>query len=269
MDQSVGSGHLLALLITVVAVALLVPLVRLRPGRWVTPASWLLAVILVANEVAFELVQWQGGLGETYVAHTWTVGFSLPLYICDVAALVGAAALVTRRRTLVEITWFWGIAGTVQGLLTPDHPIYFPSYDWLEFYIDHIGVILAAFWLVVGLRLHPRPRAALRVIAITAVFFLLVGVVNVLTDGDYDYLHTQHPPGLLALLGPWPWYILGATGVALVSILILDLPFWPERRRARRPPGATGGAAGGAAARGGAAGGRAAGGGSPWTVPPW
>jgi hypothetical integral membrane protein (TIGR02206 family) len=256
MDQSVGSGHLLALVLTVVAVAILIPLVRLRPGGWVAPASWLLALVLVANEIAFELVQSQGGLGEAYVAHRWTVGFSLPLYLCDVAAFVGAAALVTRRPILVEITWFWGIAGTVQGLLTPDHPIYFPSYDWLEFYVDHIGVILAALWLVVGLGLHPRPRAALRVIAITAVFFALVGLVDVVTGGDYDYLHTRHPPGLLALLGPWPWYIIGATGVALLSILILDLPFWPERRRAARERTRSGDEA-------------PAGSGSPWVVPPW
>jgi hypothetical integral membrane protein (TIGR02206 family) len=256
MDQSVGSGHLLALVLTVVAVAILVPLVRLRPGGWVAPASWLLALVLVANEIAFQLVQSQGGLGEAYVAHRWTVGFSLPLYLCDVAAFVGAAALVTRRPILVEITWFWGLAGTIQGLVTPDHPIYFPSYDWLEFYVDHIGVILAAAWLVIGLRLHPRPRATLRVIAWTAVFFALVGVVDVLTGGDYDYLHTQHPPGLLALLGPWPWYIAGATGVGLLSILVLDLPFWPERRRARRRIDAAGG-------------GTAAGSASAWTLPPW
>jgi len=256
MDQSVGAGHVLAIGLTVALIAILVPLVRLRPGAWVTVASWLLALLLVANEVAYELVQWQGGLGEMYVAHTWTVGFSLPLYVCDVAAFVGAAALVTRRPILVEITWFWGIAGTVQGLLTPDHPIYFPSYDWLEFYVDHIGVILAALWLVVGLGLHPRPRAALRVIAITAVFFALVGLVDVVTGGDYDYLHTRHPPGLLALLGPWPWYIIGATGVALLSILILDLPFWPERRRAARERMRSGV-------------GTPAGSGSPWVAPPW
>jgi len=87
---------------------------------------------------------------------------------------------------------------------------------------------------VIGLGLHPRPRAALRVIVITVLFLGLVGVVDLVTGGDYDYLHTQHPPGLLGLLGPWPWYLLGATAVALISILILDLPFWPERRRARR-----------------------------------
>jgi hypothetical integral membrane protein (TIGR02206 family) len=240
MDPSVGSGHLLALALTVVSLAVLVPLVRLRPGRWVTPASWLLALLLVANEVGFQLVQWRGWSSDPWVAHEWTVGFSLPLYICDVAAFVGAAALVSRRRLLAELTWFWGLAGTLQGLLTPDHPILFPSYDWVEFYLDHIGVILAAFWLVIGLRLHPRPRAALRVIAVTVVFFVLVGLVDALTGGDYDYLHAQRPPGLLALLGPWPWYIAGATGVALVSIVILDLPFWPERRRARRTLAAAG-----------------------------
>ena len=238
VDSSVGPGHLLALAITVAVVGGLVPLVRLRPGRWVTISSWVLALLLIANEVAFEIVQWRGGLGETYIAHAWTVGFSLPLYLCDVAAVVGGVALITRRPILVEITWFWGLAGSLQGMLTPDHPILFPSYDWLEFYLDHIGVLLAACCLVVGLGLHPRPRAALRVIAITVVFFVLVGVVDIATGGDYDYLHTQHPPGLLALLGPWPWYLLGATGVALASILILDLPFWPERRRARRRGGA-------------------------------
>jgi hypothetical integral membrane protein (TIGR02206 family) len=240
MDSSVGLGHVLALVLTVFVAGVLVSLVRLRPGRWVTPAAWLLALLLVANEIGFELVQWQGWSSDPWIAHHWTVGFSLPLYVCDVAAFVGAAALVSRRRLLAELTWFWGLAGTVQGLLTPDHPILFPSYDWVEFYTDHIGVILAALWLVIGLGLHPRPRAALRVIAVTVVFFLLVGLVDLLTGGDYDYLHTRRPPGLLALLGPWPWYILGATGVALVSILVLDLPFWPERRRARRHPGGAG-----------------------------
>jgi hypothetical integral membrane protein (TIGR02206 family) len=243
MDHSVAAGHLFALTITVVAVAVLVPLVRWRPGRWVTPASWLLALLLVANEFGFQLVQWRGWSNDPWVAHTWTVGFSLPLYLCDVAAFVAAAALLTRRPLLAELTWFWGVAGALQGLVTPDHPIYFPSYDWVEFYGDHIGVILAALWLVVGLRLHPRPGAALRVIAITVLFFVAVGVVDLLTGGDYDYLHTQHPPGLLALLGPWPWYLLGATAVALLSILVLDLPFWPERRRGRRAAGAAAGGA--------------------------
>jgi len=48
---------------------------------------------------------------------------------------------------------------------------------------------------------------------------------------------------LLSVLGPWPWYILSATGVAFVLLLILDAPFhrrglvrsnWAENRQRTR-----------------------------------
>ena len=45
----------------------------------------------------------------------------------------------------------------------------------------------------------------------------------------------RSPPGewtLLRLLGPWPWYVVSAAGVALVLLTLLDAPFWPQRRRA-------------------------------------
>ena len=94
MDPSVGSGHLLALALTVVSLAVLVPLVRLRPGRWVTPASWLLALLLVANEVGFGIVpdtamgrrfrDAQGWLNQRLAAacdHVVLVAAGLPLIL--------------------------------------------------------------------------------------------------------------------------------------------------------------------------------------------
>jgi hypothetical integral membrane protein (TIGR02206 family) len=226
----VGFGHLLAVGITAGTAVAFPLLAHFRPGRWTAWFSWLLAAILLANEAGWQVVWWRGAFGFG----PWSASRTLPLYLCDMAALAGAAALLWRPWVLVEITWFWAMAGTLEGIATPDHPISFFSYDWLEFYTDHIGVVLAATWLVYGLGMHPRPRAALRVSALTALFFSVVGVVDALTRGDYDYLHTNSPPGLLRLLGPWPWYILAAAGVGLLSILLVDLPFWPERGRARR-----------------------------------
>jgi Integral membrane protein (intg_mem_TP0381) len=145
--------------VTVVSIATLVPLARLRPGRWVTVVSWLLALFLVANEIEYQVYQVGNG--------SWGAGYSLPLYLCDIGAFVAAAALIWPKPILVEVTWFWAIAGALQGILTPDHAIVFPSYDWLEFYGDHIGVVLAAVFLVVGRRAHPQPRAVLRVIIVS------------------------------------------------------------------------------------------------------
>jgi uncharacterized membrane protein YwaF len=46
--------------------------------------------------------------------------------------------------------------------------------------------------------------------------------------------HTPEVPNLLALMGPWPVYIVGAAGLALVLFVALDLPFSLGRRAARR-----------------------------------
>ena len=43
----------------------------------------------------------------------------------------------------------------------------------------------------------------------------------------------RQPPSewtLLKVLGPWPWYIVSAAGVAIVLITLLDAPFWHSRR---------------------------------------
>ena len=226
MHQFTSISHLIALGTTALLVAVLVPLARFRPGAWVRVVCWALAVALVGNELAYQLVQAHWG--------TWSVVDSLPLFVCDVSAFIGAIALVWPRGILIEITWFWALAGTLQGMLTPDHVIAFPSYDWVEYYGDHVGVILAAGLLVVGLRLHPRAGSVLRVSVVTILFFAFVGVVDAVTGGNYDYLRVPSPGSLLTLIGPWPWFILSAAGVGVVSILVLDLPFWRERRRLMR-----------------------------------
>lgn len=37
---------------------------------------------------------------------------------------------------------------------------------------------------------------------------------------------------LLSLLGPWPWYLIGATVIAFVLLVLLDLPFRRSREGA-------------------------------------
>jgi uncharacterized membrane protein YwaF len=68
------------------------------------------------------------------------------------------------------------------------------------------------------------------VFAITVAYTGFVGLFDWLTGSNYMYLAAIPTHGsLLSVLGPWPWYILSATGVAIVLLLILDAPF--HRRR--------------------------------------
>jgi len=134
---------------------------------------------------------------------------------------------------LVELTYFWGLAGTLQGLLTPDLSVGFPHLVFWQYVLGHLGIVFAALFLVVGLGRTPRPGAVPRVFAITLAYTALVGLVDALAGANYMFL--RRPPGewtLLRLLGPWPWYLLSAAAVALVLFTALDAPFWSGRRRA-------------------------------------
>ncbi|MHB1445305.1 MAG: YwaF family protein [Acidimicrobiales bacterium] len=221
-----SAAYVSTLAITVVASVALCLGARRHPGAWVGIADRLLALILLA--VSLEWV-WTTG-----VSQGWSPADSLPLALCDVATLVAAAALWWRVPLLVELTWFWGLAGSLQSLITPDVQLGFPSATFIEYVVAHAGIVITALFLVVGQRIVPRVRAAPRVFVITLAYTAMVGLADALTGGDYMYLRSRPSSWtLLSVLGPWPWYILSAAGVALVLVTALDSPFWHRRRLTR------------------------------------
>lgn len=216
MSELLAPEHVLALLVIATSTVGLVVAARRAPGAWLRA----LAAVLVVDEVSWWVYLAAGGVPGSVLAQ------SLPLQLCDVAIFVAAAALWTRRPLLVEVTYFWGLAGTIQALLTPDLPQHFPSYPYFQYYIAHGGVVASALILVVGLRIHPRPWAVAKVAGLTLAYAAFVGLVDAVTGADYMYLRAKPPSATpLDLLGPWPWYIGGATLIAVALFAALDAPF--------------------------------------------
>jgi hypothetical integral membrane protein (TIGR02206 family) len=212
--------HVAALFAIAVATVVLVVAARRRPGAWLK----VLAVVLVVDEVSWWVFLGAGGGEPGQLAQP------LPLQLCDVAIFIGAAALWTRQPLLVETTYFWGLAGTIQALLTPDLPQHFPSYPYFQYYIAHGGVVAAALVLVVGLRLRPSNRAIVRVAVVTIAYAAVVGVVDAVTGADYMFLRSKPPsPTLLDALGPWPVYLFSAAVIAVLLFALLNAPFWLGR----------------------------------------
>jgi len=223
--------HLVTMGVIAVCIAALVIAARLRRDAWTLLACRALALLILANECGWWV--WLAG------QHTWSVSYALPLQLCDVVAFVAAAALWFREPLLVELTYFWGLAGTLNGLISPDLPDHFPSYLFLQYFIAHGTIVAAALLLVVGLRITPRRGALARIIALTLALFVLDASVNLLTGGNYMYLrHTPAVPSLLDLMGPWPWYIVAASGLAVAFFVALDLPFAIRGHRQHQMPAA-------------------------------
>lgn len=196
---------------------------RRRPGPWRRWAAAALGLVLFATALSYVL-----GL---VVAGTFSARTDLPFPLCDVAVLVAAAACLWQVPVLVELTYFWGLAGTLQAVVTPDLSAGFPHLVFFQYTVGHLGIVLAALFLVVGMGIRPRRLAVPRVLLITAAYTAFVGVIDAGTGANYMFL--RRPPGnwtLLRLLGPWPWYVLSAVGVAAVLVTLLDIPFWSGRR---------------------------------------
>ena len=213
-----------SVVLSAVGCAVLCAAARRHAGPWRLVVARLVGLTLLADAVSYSI-----GLA---VHGTWSPTTSLPLALCDVAVLVAAGACWWRTPLLVELTYFWGLAGTLQAVATPDLDEGFPHLVFFQYVVGHLGIVVAALFLVVGLRLVPRRGAVARVLAITAGYTAVVGAVDAGTGADYMFL--RRPPGewtLLRVLGPWPWYVVSAAGVAVVLFVLLDTPFRRARRR--------------------------------------
>jgi len=198
---------------------------RRRPGPWTVRVARVIGLLLFVDALSYSI-----GLA---VQGTWSPKTSLPMALCDIGVLVAALACWWRVPLLVELTYFWGLAGTLQAVLTPDLNAGFPHLVFFQYLTGHLGIVMAALVLVAGMGIRPRPGAVPRVFAITVGYTASVGLIDGLTGSNYMFL--RRPPSewtLLRLLGPWPWYLLSASAVALALFTLLDAPFWPGRRRA-------------------------------------
>ena len=214
-----GPDHQTVLALTAVGAAALIVgrrrLQRINDRR----TRRLLAAGLAANEVT----GWGIALSQGHL--------QLPLQLCDVALIAAVVALLTTHRAAAELAYFWGLAGSLQAILTPDLREPFPHYWWIQFFLSHCGVVLCAVYLAVTGRVQPAARSVWRVFGWTNVYAGLVGFINWSAGSNFGYLaHKPMQPSLLDHLGPWPYYIGGMELIALASFYVYYAPFVLARR---------------------------------------
>ena len=215
-----GASHFGAVLVLALGIAVLLAL-----GRWLPdPSDRLgktLAGLLALAVLPLQLLYFTPG--------NWNPTRTLPVQLCDVAAVVAVVALWSHHRCAAALTYFWGITLTTQAVITPDLSTDFPDLTFLLFWGMHIGTVWAAVHLTWTRGIHPDWRRYGLSVAVTAGWAVTVFCLNIALDSNYGYLNAK--PGAataLDLLGPWPWYVL--VEVVLISA-VWALMTWPWVRR--------------------------------------
>lgn len=210
-----GTSHQVVLVITALALGLMLAVAR---TRFASTAERTLGALLLLEFPGSLVTHWLIG---SLTAQTW-----LPLQYCDVAAIAGGLGLVFRKPFWCEVVYFFGIAGTFQGLLTPALQFDYPDPRFFAFFVLHSGVTIAAFYVVSGMRMRPQPGAVRRVMTFSLAWYAVTALANLALGTNYAFQCAKPlSASLFDHLGPWPWYNFNAIGLGLVFYSALYLPF--------------------------------------------
>lgn len=220
-----GTSHIAALASITLFILVLVQF-KNTSEKTKTTVRWTLAIILWGDEVAWHI--WNLAVG------TWNLHTMLPLNICSIFIWLSGFMLLYKNQRIYEFSYFLGIGGAIQYLITPDLGIYgYPHFRFFQTFISHGLVVSAAVYMTVVEDLRPTWRSLWRVVFITNLYMLAIYFINLGLGSDYLMLNAKPgTPSLLDLLPSWPYYIVCMELIGVITFLLLYLPFALKNRTA-------------------------------------
>jgi len=197
---------------------------------WVDMLCKSLGCLLILNEIGW--VFYKLSLGHTYWAEF------MPFELCTINAYILGILLIFRPSYVIfEVVYFWAMAGTVQGIITPRLFGGFPHYLFFEYFITHTGIVLATLILIF------RYNWKVTWLSVFRSFFWLqvLALINLVFDFTFNvnYMFMRELPKVTSVLdyfGEWPWYILICEIFALASFLFYLVPFlWLQKSNELKP----------------------------------
>ena len=91
-------------------------------------------------------------------AGMWTLQTDLGLHLCSIMSWITVYGLWTRRRWALHLMYFFGIAGAVQAVLTPDATFGARHYTFVETMVSHGILVMAGAWAVTVEGYRPTAR---------------------------------------------------------------------------------------------------------------
>jgi hypothetical integral membrane protein (TIGR02206 family) len=225
--QLFGPAHIAALL-CIAAICILLARFKNSSEKTKVAIRWTLAIILWGAEASWHI--WAVYWGY------WSPQFMLPLNVCSVLIWLSGFMLIFRIFQIYEFAYFLGISACLNYLLTPDLGIYgFPHYRFIQIFISHGFVIIAAMYMTTVEGFRPTWKSFWRVLAGTNVYMLIIYFINTKLGSNYLLLNVKPgSPTVLDFMPPWPYYIIFLELMGIGCFLVLYIPFIIKDWRVKR-----------------------------------
>jgi hypothetical integral membrane protein (TIGR02206 family) len=176
----------------------------------------------------FGIVYWIGSNAWWMFGPDFKFGQSLPLQVCDLAGIIGPLALLTGKRWLRAVLYFWGLSLSVQGFVQPVLTKGFNAIEFWLFWANHTVIVGTALYDVIALGFRPGKRDYLTAIIASLVYLAVIIPFDIVFKVNYGYVGPSDPIAhhktLADKLGPWP---LNALLLTLIGFAAMAMLWWP------------------------------------------
>ena len=176
----------------------------------------LLIFITISQELIDDILRWNVGI--------WDVAEDLPLHMCGISFFTSTYALYKKNQTAFELSYFWGLAGAFQAIITPDPTRFVMDVSLFWNFLSHGLIILNVLWMIVIDNMRCRVGSYLNAIIITNGILFIISIVNSILGGNYWFICEKPGGESPFIMGEWPLYIIG---FQISGILLLGLFYIP------------------------------------------
>lgn len=150
------------------------------------------------------------------LAGSFNLKLHLPFHLCRTANVLIFVVLFFRSFLAYEIVFFWGLT-VIHAVITPDITQGFPHYHFVRYWLTHQLMIIGIIYATFVYDIRPHKKSIYKSFVALLLFFLITIPVNLLLDANYFWICGKPPVGtVLDYFGPWPWYLVVATLLALI-----------------------------------------------------
>ena len=185
--------------------------------------DYLIACILIINTIAENIYNYQTGF--------WNLQQSLPVHLCSITNILCIILLFNYKQWIAELVFYWGLAGGIHSLLTPEFTAGMEGYNFYSYFISHGGLILVVAYIIIHYEFIPRPKSWLWTLGYTQIVVIGVWIINYLVNANYMFLSQKPIVNNPFIIGEWPYYIIILEAVALFHFVIFYLPFYLFQKR--------------------------------------
>ena len=161
--------------------------------------------------------------------NTFDIGQDLSLHMCGISVFISCYALYTKNQAAFELSFFWGLAGALQAVLTPDPTrFHFGYISTFWSFLSHGIIIMNVFWLIFVDNMRCRKNSLLNTILVTNGAIFIIGIINsAIGNGANYWFICEKPSGDSPfLIGEWPYYLFTFQLAGILFMSLIYLPMW-------------------------------------------